>query len=119
MSLVDMKLPKKSKKDLVKVADYEIERDRYPYGLQLRFENEQVEALPSLKNYKVGDKVRIEAEANVTSVRQSELQDKKASYVVEIQIERIAVEPKVNKPAEKMTPKEYREMRERSKKHGQ
>ena len=119
MDLIDMKLPKKTKKEL-KEYDQPImagERDRWPYGLQLRFETEQVELMPSLKDYSVGDRVVISAEAKVTEVRMVERQstggEAKPQYTVELQIEQIACEPKVKKPVEKMNPKEYRSMREK------
>jgi len=118
MKLIDMKLPKKTKKELK--GEYPSVRqenqDRWPYGLQLRFETEQVELMPSLKDYKVGDKIIVMAEASVTEVRMSETQstdkDKKTRYTVELQIEQVACEPKVKKPVEKMNPQEYRKMRE-------
>ena len=45
--------------------------------------------------------------------RQSTGGEAKPQYTVELQIEQIACEPKVKKPVEKMTPKEYRSMREK------
>jgi len=119
MELVDMKLPKKSEKEMkaecapVYGSD---KQDRWPYGLRLRFETEQVKKLPELKNYKVGDKVEINAIASVIEVRMSETQstdsEKEARYAVELQIEQIACKPKFDKPLEKMSPKEYRRARE-------
>ena len=119
MNLIDMKLPKKTKEEL-KEYDQPVregEQDRWPYGLKLRFETEQIKLIPSLKDYNVGDRVIVSAEAKVTEVRMVERQstggDAKPQYAVELQIEQIACEPKVKKPAEKMSPKEYRIMREK------
>jgi len=118
MELIDMKLPKKSAEELKKenIPISSSEQDRWPYGLQLRFETEQVDLMPSLKEYKVGDKINVIAVASVTEVRQSETQStdesKKTRYTVELQIEQVACTPKVKVPPEKMSPKEYRKMRE-------
>ena len=114
MNLVDMKLPKKSEKELKKERGLEAvnyaEQDRWPYGLQLRFGTEQIAKMPGLKEYKVGDKVSLVAEATVTEVRMAETQDNKARYTVELQIEKVACTSK--KPLSKMNPREYREARE-------
>ena len=118
MKLVDMKLPKKTKKELKEEypSITNDQQDRWPYGLQLRFETEQVEQMPSLKDYKVGDRVIVMAETSVTEVRMSETQstdkDKKTRYTVELQVEQIACESKKKIPPEKMSPEEYRKMRE-------
>ena len=118
MELADMKLPKKSKEELKKdsyPSVVEAERDRWPYGLQLRFETEQVSKLPILTKVKVGDKILVTAEAMVTEVRMSETQatkgEDKVRHTVELQVEQIGCEFKTTKPLEKMNPKEYREAR--------
>jgi hypothetical protein len=119
MELVDMKLPKKTEKEMKEAClpcKPSGEQDRWPYGLQLRFETEQVEKMPSLKDFKVGDKVIVMGEASITEVRQSETQStnekKRTNYTVELQIEQVSVEAKEVKPLEKMSPKEYRKARE-------
>jgi hypothetical protein len=109
-----MKLPKKTKEELkadmmpISMAD----QDRWPYGLQIRFEKEQIDKMPSLKGLKVGDTVNIEALGTVTAVRMSERQKGEPSHSVEIQIEKVDVQGK--KPLEKMNMKEY--LAERNKK---
>ena len=112
MDLVDMKLQKDECKNTVDVAP---SSERWPYGLQLRFESEQIDKMPSLKEYKVGDLVNIQAVACVTGVRMSEAQgasmDKKVNWSVELQIEQVACEPAVAKKPEEMSIKEYSKMR--------
>jgi ribosomal protein L21E len=114
MELVDVKLPKKSKTELkaecepISTAD----QDRWPWGLQLLFEKEEIAKIPSLTNYKVGDKVAIQAEASVTSIRMSERQNGKEDHTVELQIEKVSCEPVIKKSLEKMSPSEYRKARE-------
>ncbi len=114
MNMTDMKMPKKSKKEMEKMSMPTMEaedQDRWPYGLQIRFEKEQVEKMPSLESYKVGDKIMIQAEACVTSIRISERQSGDEDHTVEMQIEKIACEPFKKKPMEHMTPKEYKAAR--------
>ena len=73
--------------------------------------------MPSLKDYKVGDKIIVSAEATVTEVRMSETQskdkDKQTRYTVELQIQQIGCEPKSKKPVKEMSSEEYRKARER------
>lgn len=114
MPLADMKLPKKTEKELkaesLPVLD---NQDRYPWGLQLRFEKDQIEKLPTLPSYKVGDRVMIQAEATITGVRMSERQNGKEDHSVEMQIEKIGCEPFKKKPMEHMGMREYRAEREK------
>ena len=107
-----MKIPKKSKKELIAMempTTYE-DNDRWPYGLQLRFEKEQIKDLPKLAKFEVGDKVYVYAEATVTAVRISERQKGRNDHSVELQLEKVNVEPKTKKIKE-MSPSEYKEMR--------
>ena len=120
MRLIDMKLPKKTMKEMKEEcvsSKTSEEQDRWPYGLQLHFETEQVEKLPKLKDFKVGDRVVVIGEATVTEVKQSETQStnekKRTNYTVELQMEQVSVEAKEVKPLEKMSPKEYRKAREK------
>lgn len=113
MELVDLKLPKLSKKELTAECAVSPDNgDRWPWGLQIRFEKEQIEKMPGLVDFKVGDRVLIQAEACVTSIRVSERQNGKEDHTIEMQIEQIACEPKVKKALDKMSPKEYRKARE-------
>ena len=114
VEMTDMKLPKKSKKEISKdcqVTSPAMEQEMWPYGLQIRFEKEQVDKIPSLSEYKVGDKVMIQAEACITSIRVSERQGGDNSFTVEMQIEKIGCE--ADKPLNKMSMKEYRAAREK------
>jgi len=111
MKLVDMKIKRKSKKERKESMGICYgEDDRWPYGLQLRFEKEQIEKLPTLKKHEVGDKVYVYAEATVTAVRISERSDGDKDHSVELQVEKVMVEPK-KKSVKDMSPTEYKEMR--------
>jgi len=114
MALVDLKLPKKTKTELSKdccVGCPSSDQDAYPWGFQLRFEKEQIDKMPEVKTFKVGDKVLITAEARVTEIRTTEKQSGKDSWTTEIQIEKIDCQSV--KPLEKLSMKEYRQAREK------
>lgn len=93
MKLTDMKLPKKTKEELKsECAPSSVgDQDCWPYGLQLQFEKDQVDKMPVLTALKVGDRVMVQGEARVTSIRTSERQDGKDNHSVELQIEKIGV----------------------------
>lgn len=117
-NLIDMKLPKKTKEDLKKEGMVMLStenQEQWPYGLQIRFEKEEIDKMPSLINYKVGDMVILQAEARVTSISMSERQSGKEDHSVGIQIEKVSVELAMKKSMEKMSPREYREERENKK----
>lgn len=110
MELKSVELPKEDK-ETDKCCEPVCDKNKWPWGLQLRFEQEQLEVLPYIKDYKVGDRIVVSAEAVITSVRISENKDS-TSHSVEMQIEKIACEPFEKKPLDKMSPKEYRKARE-------
>ena len=89
--------------------------DKFPWGLRLRFTKEEIEKIPSLKLYKIDDRIIITAEASVVSIRKNECQGKDNDSEVELQIEKISCNPTAVKPAEQMSPVEYRAAREESK----
>lgn len=66
--------------------------DEYPYSSRLSLDKHILSKLDiSPKDYKVGDKVCVEIEACVKSLRQSEGKDYESSEI-ELQIEKIGVE---------------------------
>ena len=110
MKLTDMKLPKKTKAEL-KTECQPIgceDEDRWPYGLRIDFEKEQVAKMPEVAGLKVGDAVSISGIGKVTSVRMSERHGKD-DHSVEIQIEQVGVSSK--KKLKDMDMKEYRKAR--------
>jgi|SRR3972149_11412223 len=103
MKMVDLKLPKKTIEEVKKeMSPIEVERDRWPYGLQLRFESDQVEKLPHLKNMKIGQKVVIQGEGEVTELRMSERKEGKESWTVEVQLHEVGCEGKKKEESESM-----------------
>ena len=93
MNLIDMKMPKR-KSDLEAVKTDPENREEYPYGLQLRFEKEQIEKINSLKKIEAGAKVSITAVGNVTEVRVTNSLTNKKRHSVEIQINAINIDDK-------------------------
>ena len=94
MKLVDLKLPKRNTK---KMEVPTREQERWPYGMQLRFESEQVDKLPLLSNMNVGDKVTIEGIGEVIEVRSHEEMingKSEKKYTVEIQLKEVGCEKK-------------------------
>ena len=114
MKLVDMKMePKKETKETTAGCCSPCCEDNppdYPWGLQLRLEKEQIEKVPELANYKVGESIVLSAEAVITGINISERR-KDDSHTIEIQIQKLGCEPVVKKSLSEMSPKEYKEAR--------
>jgi hypothetical protein len=90
VELIDLRLTKKSKKELNK--GMEIDQPKYPYGFQLRFDSEQVAKLPQLEKVKIGEKVTIQGIGEVVEVRKVDRQKENNQFSVEIQLKQIGVE---------------------------
>ncbi len=108
--LISMLLPKK--KDDKSNVEITPDAPKWPYGLKVTFEKEQIDLMPSLIDLKVGDRVMLHGEACVIEVRITEEQSEPEHHTISLQIEKIAVEPVVKKKIEEMTMKEYKKMRE-------
>ena len=103
MKMVDVKLPKKTKEELKKeMSPVEVERDRWPYGLRLTFESEQVDKIPYLEKVKIGQKVSIEGIGEITSIRMNEEKEGKKRYSVEVQLHEVGCESKGKMASETM-----------------
>jgi len=103
MKMVDLKLPKKSKKEITgEMIPAKDEGDRYPYGFQLRFENDQIEKLPYLKKFKVGQKVHMMGMGEVTDLHMSERKEGKEDWTVTIQLHEVGCESKGKEKSESM-----------------
>ena len=99
MKLTDTKLPKKTKAELktectpIGLGD----EDRWPYGLRINFQKEQIAKMPEVAKLKVGDTVSVSGTGKVISVRMSERRGGKDDHNVEIQIEKVAVSSRSQK----------------------
>ncbi len=95
MKMVNVKLEKKSKKELAKegmVTQSTMERDEYPWNLRVRFETEQVKKIEGMEELDTKDKVRMVAMCSVTSKSINKKSDGKDSVSVELQIEEVGME---------------------------
>lgn len=95
MILIDLKLPKKSKKEK-ELAEIPIavEEDRYPWGTRLEFEDQLVEKIKILKSVKAGDMVNIQAKAKVIGLRINDREKSGEKRNVELQIQKIGISNK-------------------------
>ena len=90
MEMKSMKMTKYESTEAV--SPQKIEGPRYPYGLNLRLENESIERLGIESLPKVGDEVMIIAKAKVESVSMSENSDKTKNRCVSLQITDMCIE---------------------------
>lgn len=120
MKLIDLKRPKKTKAEMkdetVGLIPSTEEQDRYPYGACLRFDKEEIEKISSLEKITADQEVEITAQGFVKVVEVTDASSK-AEYPrsrknVEIQITKIAIEPKTKKDLAQMNNEEYRAARE-------
>jgi hypothetical protein len=103
MKLVDMKRPKR--KVVRNGPELATMEDKYPFGLTVRLEKDQMAKLPSIKNVKAGEVVSLISEAKVISTRIEDNMRGGENHTVELQLQKIAVEPK--KALKDMGMKEY------------
>jgi hypothetical protein len=93
--MIDMKLPKPSKKDMeAKAVTSDYSGEQYPYGLRLRLGNDELEKIPGLKNLEIDEDVIIKAKACVISVsldKSQGMKGKKERFSIELQIEQISI----------------------------
>ena len=114
MKLTDVKLLKKTKAEL-KTECQPIgygDEDRWPYGLRISFEKEQIAKMPGVAKLKVGDIVSVAGTGKVISVRMSERRGGKDDHNVEIQIEKVAVSSRSQKKLGDMGMAEYSRARD-------
>lgn len=107
MKIVDMKVPKKSKAEIKKMNElmYVGEEEKYPYGLQIHLQKEQLEKMPHLKECKVGDIVDLQGMGKITEVSINERSSGTPRHTVRIQIEKLGADKK--KSLNDMSMKEY------------
>jgi len=92
MKLIDLKRPKLSEKETKDSMGVPGDQNRYPYGLELHFDTEEVEKIEELQDVEAGATLKLIAEVTVTGVRVSEHQgDKKKSHSVDLQLTKVAI----------------------------
>ena len=93
MNLVDLKIPKKSKKELKESMTVVPSPENYPYGMRLSFNTELMSKFSELESVKVGENVKISGIGEVIEVRKVDQKGDKNQFTVEIQIQKLGVEP--------------------------
>ena len=89
--MINLKLSKKDKKETAKAEVPSIERDDYPYGTRLRFEDESIKKIPFLQKVKAGAMIDIKAIGKVIEVRTVDKDTSKKYENIEIQIQQIDI----------------------------
>lgn len=91
MKLADMgKTPEEISEDMDMPSP--VSANRYPYGLCISLDHDDLEKLNMPLDMEVGDTIHVFAFARVTSVSKSELTDGKCNCRVELQITHLALE---------------------------
>jgi len=93
MTMISLKLPKKSKKDLAaSIPTVGIDNGpTYPYGTSITFDTDTIKKVPVLDEVKGGEMVEIHAMAKVTEVRIRDTGDADTKEDVELQIQDISI----------------------------
>lgn len=105
MKLVDMKLPKKDKKNQPVLAEAGYNEGEYPYGLCISLRNEQIDKLGIFDDMDVDLDVVIQATGTIKGKSNREMQGGKSDKSLEIQIKSIAIESA--KPLEEASMEEF------------
>ena len=91
MNLVDLKMPKKTKKELKEGMAVPSLGEEYPYGMRLSFGTDQMGKFPQLEKVKVGEKVGIQGIGEIMEVRKVDRQGDKNQFSVEIQLQKVGI----------------------------
>lgn len=107
MKLVDMKLPKKDKKnqDVPVEVGVGYNKEEYPYGLCINLGNDQIDKLGIFDDMDVDLDVVIQATGTIKGKNNREMQGGKSDKSLEIQIKSIAIESA--KPLEEASMEEF------------
>jgi hypothetical protein len=95
MKLFDMKKPKPKKDKKGGLVEPVYDEDKYPWGLRLNFNSDEVRKIPALKGLSVGDEVTLQAKAKVIEVSARDTQ-KSSENRVELQLVKVGVAADVN-----------------------
>jgi len=102
VNLIDLKIPKKTKKELKESMAVPSLGEEYPYGFRLSFGTEQMPKFPQLEKVKVGEKVGIQGIGEIMEVRKVDRQGDKNQFSVEIQLHKVGVKSGSSKKDESL-----------------
>jgi len=93
MAMVNLKRPKRTKKELKEEAmQVETEQDRYPWGTRLDFHEDEIDKIGTLQGMEGGEEIVIRAKGKVIQVSTIMREGSKKREHVEIQITDIGIE---------------------------
>lgn len=95
MMLVDMKVPKLTPAQRKKQQSVGLDsQEEYPWGLRLRLQREQLEALGiDVAKLEVGADVRLQAVCSVVSVSQERSKGQDARQGLDLQVTKLGIDP--------------------------
>ena len=102
MNLIDLRLPKKTKKELKADTMPSLSSEEYPYNFRLSFGTEQMPKFPQLEKVKIGEKVGIQGIGEIMEVRKVDRQGDKNQFSIEIQIQKIGIKSGSSKKDESL-----------------
>jgi hypothetical protein len=93
MKLVDLKRPKKTKKQLnTEVVPMDASEDLYPYGLRINFDKAEIDKIQALKGIPAGAQVKVSAIGKVVEVSITDRTNNNKRHRVEIQLHKVGIE---------------------------
>ena len=94
MKMVDLKRPKKTKKQMEKesVPLNGPDEDLYPWGLRLNFDKAEIDKIPALKGIPAGGQVKVTAIGKVVEVSITDRTNNNKRHRVEIQLHKVGIE---------------------------
>lgn len=101
MNLKSMKITKEEAKSMMEPCSPDKDAPRYPWGLNIRLDDEAMSKLGLESLPKVGSKMVLMALVNVESISERDSQDGGKRQDMSIQITDMALEPHVEKKGEK------------------
>lgn len=93
MKLVDMKRTKAEIKERDTIRCEPLGGEQYPYGTRITLENEAIDKIGLDSLPKVGSKVTVQAMGVITSVSSNESSTGRKDRRIEIQLQKLGVEP--------------------------
>ena len=96
-NLIDLKLPKKTKKEQAEADTLSTDDRKYPYGTRITFDEETIPKIPVLSKLKINEKVTITGVGEVNEIGGNERQEAKPARNISIQIQKINIAQSADK----------------------
>jgi len=96
-NLIDLKLPKKTKKAEEDTAKAIPDDRKYPYGTRITFDSDTFSKIPVLSKLKLGEEVNVTGVGEVVALSRNEREGAKPSKDLSIQIQKIDIAQSADK----------------------